>query len=153
MTTTARVTPTGVHLDDGFSTKIAFAADSNISFWEKSVKPFGLMGGDPIDVTTMFNSVYRTKALRQLKDGSTISGTAAYDPAVLDMIIALINVNGWLTIHHPNGDTWDVVGGLTVFEPPEHQEGEFPLASFEVVPTFRLSTGVETAPVFTDNST
>jgi len=152
MTTTARTTPVGTHLDDGFSTKIASASDPDISFWEKSVKPFGMDGGDPIDITTMFNTTYRTRAMRSLLDGSTISGSAAYDPQVLDQIIALINVNGWYTIHHPNGDTWDVVAGLKSFEPPEHQEGEFPIASFEIVPTFSLA-GVETAPVFTDNST
>jgi hypothetical protein len=152
MTTTARVTPVGVALDDGFSTKIALAADANVSFWERSVKPFGMAGGDPIDVTTMFNTTYRTKALRQLLDGTPVSGSAAYDPQVLDQIIALVNVNGWITIHHPNGDTWDFVGGLTNFDPQEHAEGELPLANFEIVPTFRLA-GAETAPVFTDNST
>lgn len=152
MTTTARVTPVGTHLDDGFSTKIAFAADSNVSFWERTVKPPGFEGGDAIDIVTMFNVTYRTKAPRQLIDLTDASGTAAYDPQVLDQIAALLNVNGWITAHHPNGDTWDFVGYLKTFETPEHSEGEFPLASFTIVVTNQLN-GVETAPVFTDNST
>lgn len=152
MTTTARVTPVGIHLDDGHSTKIAFAADSNLSIWEKTVKPFGFDSGEVIDVTTMFNVTVRTKVLRQLYDLTPITGTAGYDPSVLDQILALAGVNGWVTIHHPNGDTWDFVGGLQMFDPPEHTEGEFPLASYTIVPTNRLA-GVETIPVFTDNST
>lgn len=149
MTTTARTTPVGTALDDGFSTKVAFAGDPDISFWEKTVKPFGLDGGDAIDLVTMFNTTYRTKAPRQLVDLTECSGTAAYDPKVLPQLIALINVNGWITLHHPNGDTWDFVGYLKAFDPPEHQEGEFPVASFTIVPT-NLLAGVETAPVFTD---
>lgn len=152
MTTTARTAPVGTFLDDGFSSKIAFAADPDISFWEKTIKPFGVDGGDPIDTTTMFNTTWRTSALRQLKTGTAISGTAAFDPQVLDQLIALINVEGWFTILHPNGDTWDVVGGLKSFDPPAYSEGEFPLASFEIVPTFTLA-GVETDPVFTEAAT
>lgn len=150
MVTTARITPVGKHLDDGFSTKIALAADPNVSFWERSVKPPGIDGGDPIDVVTMFNSVYRTSAPRSLISLTDVSGSAAYDPNVFDQIIALVNVNGWITAIHPNGDTWDFVGYLRLFDPPEHQEGEFPLASFTIVVTNRLNSGVETAPVFSD---
>jgi len=152
MTTTARVTPVGTSLDDGFSTKIALAADPDISFWEKSVTPLGMDGGDPIDVTTMFNVLWRTFALRQLFQGTPVSGTAAYDPIVLDQIVALLGVNGWFTILHPNGDTWDVVGGLRMFTPQENQEGSHPVANFEFFPTNRLA-GVETAPVHTNAAT
>jgi len=130
MTTTTRVTPVGTFLDDGFSSKISFAADPNISFWEKTIKPFGLDRGAPIDTTTMFNVKWRTMALRQLLTGTSISGTAAYDPQVLDQLIALLTAaEGWITVLHPNGDTWDVVGALKSFEPPAYQEGEFPVAS------------------------
>lgn len=152
MTTTARSTPVGTSLDDGFSTKIALASDPDISFWEKSVKPLGLQGGDPIDITTMFNVQWRTFALRQLLQGTPVSGSAAYDPAVLDQILAIISVNGWFTIHHPNGDTWDVVGGLQTFEPQENQEGSHPVANFVFFPTMTLA-GVETAPVHTNAAT
>jgi hypothetical protein len=152
MTTTTRVAPTGTFQDDGFSTKIAFAADDNVTFWERTVKPPGWDGGDAIDTTTMFNSTYRTMAPRSLISGTAVTGTAAYDPKVLSEIIALLNVNGWITIHHPNTDTWDFVGFLRLFDPNENTEGEFPLASFEVIVSNTLA-GVETAPVFTENST
>lgn len=155
MVTTARVESSGVFLDDGFSTKVALAGDPNISFWERTVKPFGFDNGDAIDIVTMFNSVYRTFAPRSLVTLTEITGTAAYDPIILDEIAALVGPtgNGWVTAHHPNGDTWDFVGYLRLFEPPEHTEGEFPLASFTITPTNRLNDGTVMAPVFTDNST
>lgn len=148
MTTTARSTPTGTFLDDGHSTKIASALDPDIAFWERTVKPIGVDAGDPIDIVTMFNVQYRTKAPRQLFDTTDCTGTAAYDPKVLDEILAIRGQNGWWTLHHPNGDTWDFVGFLRTFEPPEHTEGEFPLASFTIVATNQLA-GVEVAPVYT----
>src|SRR5437773_1398887 len=92
--TTARQTPAGIHLDDGFSTKIAFAANPTISFWEKAVKPPGLDGSAPIDTTTMHNTAYRTMAPRSLKTATESSTSVAYDPNVYNQIIALINVRG-----------------------------------------------------------
>lgn len=152
MVTTTRLTPVGTFLDDGFSSKIAFAGDPDLSFWEKTLKPFGLDAGEPIDTTTMWNVTWRTMVLRQLKTGTPISGTAAYDPAILDQLVALVGLNGWVTILHPNGDTWDVPAGLKSFEPPAYTEGEFPIATFELTTTMTLA-GVETDPVWTAAST
>ena len=152
MTTTAMVTPVGTALDDGFSTKVAFAADPDVSFWERTVKPPGFDGGDPIDIHTMFNTTYLTKAPNSLIELTDVTGVAAYDPVVLDQIVALENVNGWITAHHPNNDTWDFVGFLRLFDPPEHAKGDFPLAAFTIVVTNQL-LGVETAPVYTAAAT
>jgi hypothetical protein len=52
-TPTARVAPAGIKLKDGFPTKITLAADTNIEFWEKQVKPPGIDGGDAVVQTTM----------------------------------------------------------------------------------------------------
>ncbi|MEM2932495.1 MAG: hypothetical protein QXI61_06610 [Nitrososphaerota archaeon] len=150
---TPRQNPVGLHLVDGFSTKIAFAADPDVSFWEINVTPPGWEGGDEIDETTMFNTTYRTSAPRKLISGTEVSATVAYDPAVYPQILALINVNGWITVHFPNNDTLDFVGFLKSFEPGEMSEGERPTADITIVVTNRLNTGAETAPVFTDNST
>lgn len=152
MVTTPRQTPVGTFLDDGHSTKIAFSQSPTIAFWERTVKPLGFEGGDPIDTVTMFNEVFRTKAPRQLIDTTDVTGTAAYDPAILDMILAVLQINDWWTIEFPNGATWDFVGALRTFDPPEHTEGEFPLASFTITVTNQIN-GVETAPVYTPPAT
>lgn len=148
MTTIARSSPQGIRLKDGFSTRIAFALDPDISFWEVDVTPPGLDGGDAIDYTTMHNTTYRTMAPRQLKTLTDAASTAAYDPAVFTQILAIVNVNGWITIHYPDGSTLDFVGYLRTFEPGACAEGEQPTATINITPTNQI-LGVETAPVLT----
>lgn len=144
---TARQTPVGIKMKDGYQSLIAFAADPDVSFWEKSVTPPGMDGGEPVDNTTMHNTTMRTMGPRSLKTATPSSVTAAYDPVVYDQIIALINVEGLVTIHFPNGDTLDFYGYLKSFTPGELVEGEQPEATIEVVPTnVNPSTGAEHTP-------
>jgi len=69
----------------------------------------------------------------------------AYDTSVYDQIMALVNVNGWITIHFPNGDKLDFVGYLKDFVPQTLQEGTHPTANCTICPT-NLLAGAETAP-------
>ena len=134
-TTTARSTPQGIRLDDGFSTLIAFAADPDVSFWEQTVQPPGLDGGDPIETTTMHNENLRTMSSRALKTMTPMTTTAAYDPNVYNNLNSLINVETSITVIFPDGSTLAFFGFLQKFEPQELKEGEQPLASITIVPT------------------
>jgi len=148
-----RETPTGTKLDDGFSTKIALEGDTNIDFWEKTVQPPGIDGGDSIDITNMWNSALRTKAARSLYDLTDVSLTVAYDPLVYDQIIAIINSNGQVTVTFPDTSTLTFYGYLKSFEPSELSEGEEPTADITIVCTnVNPNTDAETAPVFSNNS-
>jgi len=148
---TVRVTPVGIKLDDGFSTKIAFARDSNVSFWEKSVSPPGLDGGEAIETTTMHNLIYRTMASRALVTLTESSLTVAYDPNVYnDILTNLINQEGSITVHFPDSSKLDFYGYLRTFEPSELSEGEQPEATVTITPTnFDPVNRVEAAPVLT----
>jgi hypothetical protein len=151
---TARVTPVGARLQDGFSSKIAFAADANVSFWERTVTPPGVDGGDAIDTSTMHNVTWRTMASRALKTLTDSSITAAYDPQVFDQIVALINVEGLITVHFPNGDTLDFYGFLKSFTPGELTEGEMPEAEITIVCTnYNPLTAMESSPTLTQTAT
>lgn len=144
---TTRATPVGVKLNDGFSTLIAFAADSDVSFWEKTVTPPGIDGGDAIETTTMHNTTWRSMAARALRTLTDASTTVAYDPVVYDQIVALINVEGAITVKFPNGDTLDFFGYLKDFIPQENVEGEQPEAQVTIVPTnIDPTDGTEAAP-------
>lgn len=144
---TARQTPDGVMLRDGFSTKICPASNPDIAFWEKTVKPIGVDGGDAIEITTMHNTVMRTFAFRQLKTATDMTVKAAYDPAVLDDIIAMTNINQLWTIHFPDGSTYDFWGALRVFQPSELQEGTHPEADITITPSNEVeSTRAEITP-------
>lgn len=149
-TTSARIAPTGIKLDDGFSTTISFARKTNINLWEKTVKPPGLDGGEKIEQTTMLNIAYRTFTARALKTVTDCTFNAQYDPGVYTDILALINLEGSVTIHFPDGSTYDFYGYLGKFEPAELQEGSPPMAACTIFPTnYDPTNKVEAAPVLT----
>jgi len=148
---TARVLPVGKYLGDGYSTKIAFSLDSDVSFWEKTVKPPGLDGGDEIDTTTMHNIDFRTFLPRQLITLTESTTRVAYDPNVYNNIISnLLNREGSVTHHFPDGSTLSYYGYLKTFEPADCVEGEQPEADISIVCTnWDPSADVEAAPVLT----
>ncbi len=147
-TLTARVTPVGIHLDDGFPTVYSFERDTNISFWEKSVKPSGQDGGDPIPTSNMFNVTFHTMAPRSLKKSTEATITAAYDPVVKDDIAALINRPGSITEHYPDGSTYTYFGYLQKVEFSDMKEGEQPeLTATICVTNYDPVNRVEAAPV------
>lgn len=150
-TTTARQTPVGIKLDDGYSTKIAFARRPAVSFWEKTVQPPGMDGGDAIDTTTMHNTLWRTMSARALITLTESSTTVAYDPRVYTDILTLLNQEGSVTCHFPDGSKLDFYGYLKTFEPSDNTEGEQPEATVTIVPTnYDPVNRVEAAPVLTE---
>ena len=134
-TPTARVTPTGSMLENGYQSLITFASDTDIDLWEKTIQPPGLEGGDPVDITTMHNTVLHTKAPQALSDTGESSVLVAYDPAVLDQIIAIINTVTTVTITLPDGSSWAFYGYLRSFQPSALANGTHPEANIVIVPT------------------
>lgn len=152
-TPTARQTPAGIKLDDGYQTLVTFAAVPTISFWEKTVTPPGLDGGDGIDTTTMWNSDWRTKSPRSLVTMTDFTMTAAYDPNLYNSILSLLNRETTVTVTFPDGSTLAFYGFLKSFEPDSLSEGEQPVCTITVVPTNQdPTTGAEQAPVLTSVS-
>ncbi len=149
-TPTARGTPAGIHLEDGFSSKITFASNATLSLWEKSINAPGLDGGEPVPQTTMFNTVYRTMAPRKLKTLTPHTFMGAYDPNIYNLLISQINVKDTVTITFPDGSTLAFFGFLQKFEPGPLVEGTQPEASCTVVPTNAdPTTGAEQSAVLT----
>jgi hypothetical protein len=151
---TTRTTPVGIRLEDGHSTKIAFARDPDVSFWEVEVQPPGLDGGDAINITTMHNTTWRTMAARQLKTLTECSINVAYDPNVYNNILDhLINQEGAITVHFPDGSKLSFFGYLKSFTPQGNQEGNMPTAAISIVPTnYDPVARTEQSPVLTSVS-
>ena len=146
-----RSTPAGKLLKDGYQTLIGMSLDADISFWEKTVQPPGMDGGDAIDITTMHNDVLRTMAPRSLVTMTEMSITAAYDPRLFAQILAVLNKEQTITVFFPNGDKVSFFGFLKNFEPQEVSEGEQPEANLTIVPTNRdPSTGAEETYLYTE---
>lgn len=156
-TVSARVIPTGFKMPEGYPTTIAFAKNTALQFWEVTTQPPGLDGGEPVNNTTMLNSVWRTMRARRLKTLTPIKVTAAYDPDVLDgsinKIQGLINNEGSVTVIFPTTDSISFYGYLQKSEPAENKDGEMPLLTITVVPTnWDPVNNVEAGPVFTNAS-
>ena len=139
-----------IPLFDGHSSTITLALNADIAFYEKTVTPPGIEGGDPIDTTTMHNTTWRTKAPRALKDLEAITTTAAYDPILYTEILAAINRRDVITVTFSDGSTLCFYGFVQNFKPNELQEGEMPDASITIVPTNQDPAGVEEGPVLSE---
>lgn len=148
---TARTTPAGRKLDEGFPTKIAFSRLPGASFWEKTVQPPGVDGGEPVDITTMHNVAWRTRNPRVLVDLMPHTVKAAYDPNWYNQIVnTLINAKGSVTVRFPDGSTLDYFGYLQKIEPDQIEEGKQPEATLTIVPTnWDYVNNVESPPVLT----
>lgn len=131
----ARVTPTGIKLKDGFPVKITFATDTNLEIWEKTVQPPGATNGDPIEQTTQHNTSLETFAPQALNSLTESGGTCAYDPGCLTAILALLGLETTVTYTYPDGTTWAMYGYLAEFIPDPLERGTQPEASFKIQPT------------------
>lgn len=147
-TATVRGTPAGIKLKDGYQALITIGASATISFWEKTVQPPGMDGGDAIEQTTMHNIDWRTFASRSLITMTEAKGKAAYDPAVYTQLQAYINVETTITVQWADGTTIAFYGYLRMFEFSELVEGTQPEADFTIQPTnYDPVNHVEAAPV------
>lgn len=139
---------------DGHPTTIDFSATSSgvtltDILAEKEVTPPGVDGGPENDTSTMRNVTWRTKQPPSLRTMTNSSFMAAYDPALLDEIVAMVNVNQELTITFPDGSTWVIWGWLSSFTPNPSTEGSQPTATVTIMPSNQNNSGVETGPVYT----
>lgn len=151
-------TPMGTRLDDGYQTLVSFAGSGtgtgtgnlSVGLWMKGVTPPGLDGEDAVDITTMLNTTFRTRNPRALVTLTEFTFRSAYDPAVYDDLIDILNVQTTVTVFFPNGSNLAFYGFLQSFEPDELVEGTQPEATVTVTPTNKdPATGTEEAPVFT----
>lgn len=151
-TTVARVPPTGIRLDNGFKTLIAFSRAPNICIWEKTVKPSGRDGGEEIPTSTMHNIRHHTAAPRALVRNTPSVLKVAYDPndrATIEN--TLLNQPGSVTEHFPDGTTYDYWGFLRSIEYDPLEEGRQPEATVTIAVTnYDPVNRVEAGPVLTN---
>lgn len=153
--TTSRSTPSGRIIEDGHSSKIAFARDADASFWEKIVQAPGVDGGEPIDITNMHNLKWRTLVPRHLKTLTVFTVQCHYDPVFFSTggVDNLINQPGAITHHFSDGSKLDFFGYMQKFIPAAVQEGDPPMCELTIVPTnYDPTNDVEADPVLTSVS-
>ena len=141
---------------DGMRTVISLTG-AGVTFFEKSVTPPGIDGGDANDTTTMRNSVWRTRAPRKLVTMTPLTAKVAYDPALYNTILAQINLNQQISVTFLQGGTYAGIlaggtltfwGFLRSFTPDDNTEGAQPTATITIEPSNMNASGVETAPTY-----
>lgn len=152
-TPSTRVAPAGIKLPDGYQCLVTIAADTDISFWEKTTTPIPLEGGEPIDQTTQHNVDYITKFPQQLIDTGEGQVTAAYDPAVYTQLLAILNVPTTITYSFYDGSTLAFYGYVKSAAPAAQQRGTQPEMTITIVSTnWDHVNKVEAGPVLTSVS-
>lgn len=147
-TLSVRGTPAGYRIPDGWVSKISFARNTTIGFWEVGVQPSG-MSVPTIDISTMHNVARKTKAPGGLIEDSDLEIEAAYDPSQITSIEALVGVPGSITQQWPDGTTKTFYGFLGEWKPSKMEAGKFPMASAKIVQTnYDPVNRVEVAPVW-----
>lgn len=147
-TPTARQTPTGWKMPDGFKTLITFRPKPAVNIWEIEVKPAGLDAGEKIDTTTMHNTRWRTSQPRQLVTMTDATVECAYDPDSYSDILSLLGLNTVITERYPDNGTTCYWGFLKAFEKGPVREGEMPRATATICPTnWDDDNATEEAPV------
>jgi hypothetical protein len=138
-------------LRDGFPTTITMTG-AGVTFYEVTVQPPGIDGGEPINTTTMRNVDVRTFAGRHLYTLTPQEISVGYDPTAYDTIKAAVNVNQSMVTTFPDGATLTWWGLLQKFVPEAMEEGKMPIARITLVPTNVNASGVETVPVLVAGS-
>lgn len=151
---TVRGTPAGIKLKDGYQTLITISGNTTVSFWEKTVTPPGMDGGDAIEQTTMHAVDWRTFASRSLITLTEAKSKAAYDPNVFNQLLLLINDDTTtITVRFLDGSTLAFFGYIRMVAPAELQEGTQPEMDVTIQPTNFDPVGkVEAGPVLTSVS-
>ena len=150
-THTARGTPAGIALKEGFSVEMVFSLLSTVSLWAKSVKPLTIKGGDPIDTTTQKNTTVKTRRPRVLHDyGPSTTFKFTYDPNCRSQIeSSLICREGSITQYFPDESYEDFYGFLNEVDFDELSEGELPTGTATVVcSNWDPVANVEVKPVY-----
>lgn len=129
-------------LVDGFSTVVTFSGLPGIFLREREVTPPELDAGGEIDTSTMLNSRMRTRAAKSLATLGKVTMMCQYDPFVYSQLATWLGVVQVITVVFPDGFEMSFPGWVDKFTPPSHKEGDFPLATVEIIPSNTNQTPV-----------
>lgn len=132
---TARVAPTGRKVPDGQGVKIAFKSNPDLLFWERSLTPPSIDGGDAIDITDSFNTTWETSAARTLKKLGDVEVEGFWEPGSYAEVLALVNVEDEITLIYPDGSTESHFAFVRMFEREEVARGEPLTGTLTITPT------------------
>ena len=129
-------------MGDGYQTTIDFSSSEMTSdafiitlMEEKEVTVPGIAGGGANDASTMRNTAWRTMSPKSLKTLTPATFTVAWDSALFEEIVAMININQLITITFPDASTLAFWGWIDDFAPGAQVEGAQPTATITIIPS------------------
>lgn len=134
-TVTTRTAPVGIPLTEGYQILLAMSQDPDISIWEKTIKLPGIDAGDAIDITTQHNTKWTTMVSGALLTLTEFTVVGSFDPDAYNQLIAIMRVNGAMTIHLPDGSTISFFAYVKAVEGPEGKRKEQPDMTVTIQPT------------------
>lgn len=152
-TLVVRSTPAKARLRDGYQALVAMSVAPDLSFYEEAVGMPGVEGGEPINTTTQWNTLYRTMAARALQTLTPFTVTGAFHSDILIDLADVVNVEGSISVHFPDNGAITFYGYLQNFQGPQMVEGTMPVGTVTFVPTNTDPvTGTEQGPIYTANA-
>jgi hypothetical protein len=140
-------------IEDGYRCLITFARQPNISIWEVETEPSGPDNEEGIKTSNFRNVRYRTMAPRKLISNTPVNVVGAFDPSAMATFDAMCGQKDTITETHPDGSTQCYYGYLKQVKYPRYKEGDYPNATFTIVPTnWDPTNHVEAGPVWTSVS-
>lgn len=149
---------------DGYSTQIGLYDNSNnlltVFMRIKTVTPPELDGGGPLDTADMTNRRMRTQAPKSLLTSGPMKCSVFWDPFIYSQFLqapaaGYLQRNVKMILKFPDNSGLSFWGWVDKFTPPEHKEGEEPMADLTVLPSHRTNAnangradGVESIPVY-----
>lgn len=132
-------------ITDGKGTTLAFGT-SGLSVTKVRIKPPAVKSGGPIELTSLENTAWRTRAPKSLKDLDGVEFEGFYDPSTL--LNSAVGTNEQITVTYPSGASHVFWGYLDEYEVGDIQEGERVMVTGRIVVTNRNGSGTETGPVY-----
>jgi hypothetical protein len=138
-----------MRMDDGFPTTLTLSLNPTVKFWEKEITPPSLQGGGANRTTTMRNTRVHTKAPRKLLDVGDVAMVCAYDPAIYDEALDMLQVNQLAWITWPDGSALKIWGWLDEWTPSAlTTEGEQPESDLVFIVSNQDDNGDEVLPEY-----
>lgn len=131
---TARTTPTGIKLKEGYQVLHTFANAAGLVIYEEVVGLPSVDGGEPIEFDDQFMAweVVRPRGKKKQMP-YTIKG--GYDPDLYNTILSIINSETTCTQTLPDGSTLASFGYLQKAEFEPLEKGKMPQVTLTIVPT------------------
>lgn len=149
-------TPLGAKMPEGFRCKLSFGRLTTFAFWARELTPAPVNNGNALDVTTFYNTLFKTKRPQVLYEVGDIQAVGLWDADIFKdaQYKALLGLESNISILFPQGSTFSVFGYLQSITPSRMTHGEVPMTTINVVVTnWDYVNHVEAGPAYADGYT